>query len=438
MVATRRCLLLLIAAILLPALLLAQVAAAPAVEVLTLEQALMIADKNNQDIQKALEYENWIRGKYVEARAQALPQFNFFATARRDYDNTFASLFGGLYPASQDSAQLSLSVNQPIYTFGKIGAAIKAASFGFDLGRELVRQARQTTRRDVTSGFYDVLLAQELYRIAAENEQLKQRQFDNAKQRYELGTATDYDVLTSEVDWRNSRPAVISAQNLVVTSKRRLLFLLGRESGEIDVKGTLEAPTTPPPTYTQVIENAMSGRPDLLAQQQTVNVYYELIKIAKAGNKPSFDFNGSYGKKFLWAGDVDVDGRAWGAGVTFNWPFFNGLRTNGQAAQAVSDWNSAKIDEAKLRDAIAVECKIALDRYDEALELLNATTDTVSQAERLLQMAEKGFELGVKIRLEVDDAQLNLARARGSLASARHDYLVAIANLQWAEGLIGE
>jgi outer membrane protein TolC len=49
-------------------------------------------------------------------------------------------------------------------------------------------------------------------------------------------------------------------------------------------------------------------------------------------------------------------------------------------------------------------------------------------------MAERGYELGVKIRLEVDDAQLNLARARGSLATARRDYLVALTNLLWVQG----
>ncbi len=53
-------------------------AVAPAgVKVLTLEQALAIAATQNRDIQKAIEYKNWIQGEYVEERAAALPQGTF-------------------------------------------------------------------------------------------------------------------------------------------------------------------------------------------------------------------------------------------------------------------------------------------------------------------------------------------------------------------------
>ena len=53
-------------------------------------------------------------------------------------------------------------------------------------------------------------------------------------------------------------------------------------------------------------------------------------------------------------------------------------------------------------------------------------------------MAEKGFEFGVKIRLEVDDAQLNLLQARSNLARAQRDYRVARVNYEWAMGVAGE
>ena len=53
-------------------------------------------------------------------------------------------------------------------------------------------------------------------------------------------------------------------------------------------------------------------------------------------------------------------------------------------------------------------------------------------------MAEKGYELGVKIRLEVEDAELNLIQAKSNLSRARRDYIVARINLDWAMGVIGE
>ena len=61
-----------------------------------------------------------------------------------------------------------------------------------------------------------------------------------------------------------------------------------------------------------------------------------------------------------------------------------------------------------------------------------------AQAERLLEMAEKGYTLGVKIRLDVADAELNLIRAQGNLARAQHDHFVAWVHLQWVMGILGE
>jgi len=62
----------------------------------------------------------------------------------------------------------------------------------------------------------------------------------------------------------------------------------------------------------------------------------------------------------------------------------------------------------------------------------------VKQAERLLAMAEQGYQLGVKIRLEVEDAELNLVQAKSNLARARRDYQVSLTDLAWATGVLGE
>ena len=70
--------------------------------------------------------------------------------------------------------------------------------------------------------------------------------------------------------------------------------------------------------------------------------------------------------------------------------------------------------------------------------VVSALSGTVDQAARLLEMAEKGYEYGVKTKLDVDDAQLNLAAAKGNLATAVRDTLVARTNLAFATGTLGE
>jgi HAE1 family hydrophobic/amphiphilic exporter-1 len=104
----------------------------------------------------------------------------------------------------------------------------------------------------------------------------------------------------------------------------------------------------------------------------------------------------------------------------------------------MSDLNSLKIDEAKLKDSIALQVRDALNACRESEEIVKALSGTVRQAEKLLYMAEKGYEYGVKTKLEVDDAQVNVIQAKGNLARARRDYSVARVTLDWVLGMLGE
>ena len=110
----------------------------------------------------------------------------------------------------------------------------------------------------------------------------------------------------------------------------------------------------------------------------------------------------------------------------------------GASPESVEREVSKKIEEAQLLDAIALEVRDAANAVREAGEIVNALAGTVGQAERLQALAEKGYEYGVKTRLDVDDAQLNRSRALGNLARARRDYLVAGAALRHAMGTLGD
>ncbi|MHB8909170.1 MAG: TolC family protein [Syntrophales bacterium] len=89
-------------------------------------------------------------------------------------------------------------------------------------------------------------------------------------------------------------------------------------------------------------------------------------------------------------------------------------------------------------DAVGLETRDAVNAVRKAEEIVRALSGTVGQAERLLSMAEKGYELGVKTRLEVEDAELSLRQARSSRSRARRDCLAARVNLDWVTGILGE
>ncbi|HEY6007131.1 MAG TPA: TolC family protein [Geobacteraceae bacterium] len=404
---------------------------------LTLDQALEIADGRNRDILKAKEYFRLVEGKYVEERAAALPQLTLSSYALRQQDDSQAAIAAGLIPTTENSYVADASFTQALYTWGKVGAAIRAAKLGFQTADERLRIARQDTRRDVTAAFCDILLARELERIARQNLEQKERHREEAERRYAAGVATDYDILAARVAVENARPETIRTENQLRTTRDRLRYYLALEE-DVDASGTLEETPAPVPGYDTALATARRRRPELEELRRRKEIFDELIIIANADDKPRLDLKGGAGWRRLETGGVSGDGKDWNLGVYLSFPFFDGLKTRGKVAQTESERRSLEIDELKLVESISLEIRDAVNALREATEIVRALSGTVDQAQRLLAMAEQGYELGVKIRLEVDDAELNLLRAQGNLARARRDCLVARVNLDRVMGVLGE
>jgi len=419
---------------------------------IALEEALAIASQQNRDVQKAIEYQNWVHGKYVEERASALPQVTFSGSLVRQFDDTQSRLFGAvpgfgstsgsgpnlqeIFGGRQDVRFAELKITQPLFSWGQVGAAVRAARVGYALAEGQLRRYRQAVAKDVSTAFYDALVARELAGLAEQDVAQKQRHLDETARRRAIGTATDYDVLAARVALQNARPAAIRAQNAVRTSRDQLRFLLAETAPNLEVAGTLAVDVAPPPPYDTVVDRALRNRPELgeLASQR--NIYTELVTIARATGKPRVDFATAFGKRSLGLPSLSSTGTTWNTALVATVPLFDGMRTDGRVAQAQTELSRIKLDELKLREAVALEARTAVNAVAEAVEIVAASAGTVDQAERLLFLAEKGYELGVKTRLEVQDAEMNLLAAKTNLARARRDYHVARVALAWVSGTI--
>ena len=288
----------------------------------------------------------------------------------------------------------------------------------------------------MTEAFYDVLLARELESISKETLGQREKQLAEAEKRYALGTATDYDVLAARVALDNQRPEVIRTANLVLIALDRLRLVLAEEKLALDVEGTLEAEAVSVPTFDEAVGTALENRPDIRGLGHAVGhlprVREDPQRRRQAPARPA----GERRLVLVDAGSFKADGKVWGTGVYLSFPFFDGLATRGRVVQARSDLTRAELDFAKARDGVYVEVRTALDQVKVAAGIVTALSGNVSQARRLLQMSEKGQDLGVKTRLEVDDALVNARQAEGNLAKAKRDYIVALTNLKYVQGTL--
>ena len=258
----------------------------PKVQLLSLQECWRIALEKNKDIHKAKEYRNAVMGRYIEERSAALPQFAVNAYISHSRDESQKALYRGLFPFEQELHGAEITVSQPLYTFGRIGAAIRAAKIGMETAEDQLRIYQQAALRDVTAAFQDVLLSRELYVLAVQNLEQKARTQREARRKLAAGVATDYDVLAADVAVENARPEVIRTENLIRISREKLRFILGVERQEVDAAGTLVTSLEPRANYEETLETALKKRPELSDLRKRIQVYEELVKIYKAGTLP--------------------------------------------------------------------------------------------------------------------------------------------------------
>ena len=408
-------------------------------QTLSLAEVWKIALEQNKDVLCAREYKNKVQGMYVEARATALPHLTLKGSFYRGVDETEDILTSGFMPSLATASEGGLVMDQVIFTWGQVSAAIRGAKVGLLTAGDELRLYSQAALRDTAAGFYDVLLAKELLAISTGNLDSKKRHKDATDKRYKAGLATDYDVLAAQVGVENAKPDVITAENLVDTARDHLGFLLGMEGRAVDVAGSLARDLT---SSTQTFEDAyaiaLSNRPEVASVSHRTEMAKELATVYSSADKPRLDLHGEFGWKGLEASQIWAAGEESVVGVFFTFPFFDGYATRGKVAQAKSDEATLRIQSAKLKDAIGLDVSVAQRRVKETAQIVLSLSGTVSQAEKLLSMAEKGYEYGVKTRLDVEDAQLAVMQARGGLAKARRDYQVALINLKWTMGVLGE
>ena len=150
------------------------VVAAGELKILSLEQALAIAAEQNRDIRKATEYIQWAQGKYVEERAAALPQLSITSSISREQDKS-QEILGAIMAERNDRRAAEIGLTQPLFTWGQVSAAIRAAKGGLKSADEQLRQYRQAARRNVAATFHDVILAKELHKLAIQNMEQKKK-----------------------------------------------------------------------------------------------------------------------------------------------------------------------------------------------------------------------------------------------------------------------
>ncbi len=414
----------------------------PAV-VLTLEEAIGMALRQNPFHLATQEKIGQARSQVRQAAAGFLPTLNAQGTDTLD-EKLFFLEFPSMVPGEPPQRisidftkdyQMSLAFSLPLYAGGRLTAGYKQAGYGLKASQESVRLSEQETVFNTKRAFYGYLLAKEFSAVADEALGLAEKFMQNVKSLYEVGMASKFDLLRSEVQAANLKPQAIRARNSVEVAALGLKTVLGIGlETPIEVRGEFAAPPTAATTE-GIVAEALNLRPELRQLDHQRGMAGEMLKIARGSVMPTLAIGGAYN---FWSDALSFRKGAWQnyytINLSLNVPLFNGFEAQARIGQSKAAIREIEWNRKGLSEAISFEVRQAVLSLNEARESLLSQEKNVDQAREAARLAELNYAEGLATSLDVLQAQVSLRQARTNYTQALYDLVISDAQLEKAVG----
>ncbi|VXC58281.1 TolC family outer membrane protein [Massilia sp. 9I] len=399
----------------------------------SLQQAYEAALKNDPTYRMGYYANEAAKENRILGRSQLLPSVSAsFNGSKNVLDQEVTSVLGTNKTHPKYLSRSSVvQLRQPIlnldavqrYRQGKVQAQQGAEQFEVDTNEVAVR---------VVSAYMDALFAEEQVALArvqrdafAETQKVNQRLF-------EKGEGTKTDMLETKARLDLAEAQLIEAQDQVVAQREVLEGIIGGPAGTLDglsesfrvgdlVKGSFE----------EWSKRAIDNSNELAVARLAVENTRLEIGRQKAGHLPRIDFIGTYSK-----GDnetintLNQNNTNRSLGVQVNIPLYAGGAVNAQTRQAAANYERARADLEARTDRLTVEVRKAHSLTQSSVRKVDALMKAVESAKLLMTATEQSIKGGVRINLDLLNAQQQLFTAQRDLAQARYSYLVAVMRLR--------
>ncbi len=402
---------------------------------LTIQGAVALTLENNPVIQQAISQEKAAMAGVGSSQSYYYPDISIRGNYTRLGPVTKISLPTGslsLFPA--DNYDIHILVNQMVYDFGRVSTGIKAARAGQASATDYIDLAKTGLAYQTIMVFNNILiLKQSITVLDGQIEALNQHLEANRK-KVEAGTATDFDVLTTEVRIALTRDRKIDAQKSLESQLIMLHRLTGLPSDqEIDTKGEFSVDSLQL-SQDSLLALAEKQRPEMILALDAEASAEIKLEFSSLGNRPSLYFNFTGGIKDGYQPNIYKRTANFTAGLLLNVPIFNGRLTHFQSAEARANLNAAKANTQNIMRQVTSEVNTALADVRSSFDKIQNAMIQVKHAEDALSMANVQYEAGVITNLELLDTQTSLSEARLSLLQAQYAYTVSLYALDRATG----
>lgn len=403
--------------------------------VLTLDEALRIAESNAFSVRIAAANVEKSKQVRAEARSQLGPKLTAGATYTR-FDKAITSQFGEGDPVVVrpiDTKNATFNLQIPLLFSKALNLGVEAAEFAIKANAASAEATRVELKLSVRTAYYQAVQAKWQVDVAAEAVENAKKRLANAEIRERAGELAKIDVLRFKTELSQREGDLILAKNGLDLAKNNLNNVLGRP---VDTPfQTDEIPGIRPAVAGEKIltEAAQKTRPDIESLRQQLNGFVTVRKIESKGKDPSLNLSVNHVRNIDAIGFGSVDAQTTGV-LALSIPIVDSGLTKARTRQAEQD---VVIAETRLKQAelgVALAVRQANTRLQNALAQLDIAEDQLALATETYRLAVVRYEAGEGIQLEIIDAQTQLTAAQTNRVAARYNVLIAYAELQAAVG----
>jgi outer membrane protein TolC len=335
------------------------------------------------------------------------------------------------------TAQLDLSL--------ALVQGIRSTSLEYEAGLIDRRTAEAQLRRDVKKAYYNLIVLQESGRILEQSLETARRRYEQARRNFQSGIGSEFQLLSAQVAWENLKPALQEQAVGYQTAELSFKQLLGlHRTDTIALLDPLEI-TAVEVDVPALIRDRVAGRPDIQAQRQAIAIQRNARNLQRRATYTPllsliYTLDPTFNDPFRepWFRDSGDWFQPTGMfALNLSLPVDALLPFSSTAVKIANmDSGIAEMEKALAQSILEAELEIEslalqLRKTQASMEALQLN---VRLAEKAYDLAERGFATGALERLELEEADNELAGARNQVVRAKFAYITTLLDLEYAIG----
>lgn len=395
----------------------------------TLDDAIAAALRHAPEIAAAEAEAGAAKARLDQAEAGRLPTATI--TGTYGYGRLDPKDFFGLGAENVRPRAAQATIEQPLFTGGRVSAGIAGAKAGLaarEAGRE---NTRSRIVADVARAYGDVLAAE---RMAALHARLVDETTEIVRQaqlRFRAGESPSTDISQATARLAEARAGHARAEGMKVSASARFRNLTG-----LDAAGLSPLPGNPPlpATLDEAMDAAKTRSPTLAEAEAGLRAAEAAARGARAERLPTvgaFAEAGTVRDQFF--PDYRADSTT--VGVRARWELFSGGRVSAKISEATSEVRAAEARKRAAEMQIEEAVIAAFQEVHTARLVETAAEDQAEAAEQALASVRHEVRVGMKPQLDLLDAEREALGAGVGAVTARTDRIVAAYRLR---ALIGD